>query len=287
MADYYKIKADFPIDLKKSFHWLQVAIKNYEPYSLCSDYVKHINKKSNKKLFKEIQSDLSFEAQYLHAAIYFLGGCGLEVDNNKGLELLQGESRKGNQYAQYSLAMIFLNSNPPNYAEAEKLLKSAGGSEYYWAQSKLEELMKQKAQSNSPQSNDMKTIDSSPAKPQGFFKKLFGGFVSSNAEVILQSMVESANAQAPMQIDDLTRLDGAKSIDSCTLCYLYTITSESAHNIDWGIAMSSMREQNLTNYRTNKDLSTFKENGINAKYIYKNTRGEVLCEYTITAEEMN
>jgi len=287
MADFYKIKADFPVDLKKSFHWLQIAMKNYEPYSLCVDYVKHINKKSNKKLFNEIQSNPSFESQYLHAALYYLGGCGIEVDNKKGFELLQGESKKGNHYAQYSLAMIFLNSNPPNYAVAEKLLKSASGSKFYWAQSKLEELKKQKPQSNLPQSNGMKTIDSSPAKPQGFFNKLFGGFVSSNAEVILQSMVESANAQAPMQIDELTRLDGAKSIDSCTLCYLYTITNESADNIDWEIAMKSMREQNLINYKTNKDLSTFKENGINAKYIYKNTRGEILFDFTITSEEMN
>ena len=130
---YYNINTDFPVNLLKSLEWLFLALKEFDPYSLCSEYLKYIDKNTSKKLFKEIQRNSSFESQYLNAIIFFTGAGGLETDNTKGWEIIQNESKRGNYYAQYSWANVLLNNATPNYAEAEKLLKSASESDYKFA----------------------------------------------------------------------------------------------------------------------------------------------------------
>ena len=171
---YYNINTDFPVNLLKSLEWLFLALKEFDPYSLCSEYLKYIDKNTSKKLFKEIQRNSSFESQYLNAIIFFTGAGGLETDNTKGWEIIQNESKRGNYYAQYSWANVLLNNATPNYAEAEKLLKSASESDYKFAKKRLEEIMKQKPESHTAHSQSVNSGDTSSAKPQGILKKLFG-----------------------------------------------------------------------------------------------------------------
>lgn len=112
---------------------------------------------------------------------------------------------------------------------------------------------------------------------------------SSRAEKMAQSYVvdtqlakaaAAVSKQAPMMIDEATRLMGAEVRPGRTFVYLYTVvnTTKATFPPD---ALGTIRQDLLEVYKKNPDMKPFRDLGVTVIYSYSDPAGELLGEVTI------
>ncbi len=100
-------------------------------------------------------------------------------------------------------------------------------------------------------------------------------------------VAKSLNEQAPLMVDQITRLDGANTDGQKLLVYEYTVVDEpTAKNIDWAAAESGLRQGQLEMIKSDRDFVGVIKLGVETRYRYKNSAGETLLEFAINSSHV-
>ena len=100
-------------------------------------------------------------------------------------------------------------------------------------------------------------------------------------------VTQSINDQAPMMVDQVTRLDGATTDGKRVVVYDYTVTDQStAQTINWAAAETGLRQAQVDIIKADRDFLGVVKAGVETRYRYKGTDGETLLEFVINANHV-
>ncbi len=100
-------------------------------------------------------------------------------------------------------------------------------------------------------------------------------------DAALSKGVEAVNKQAPMMVDEETRLIGAETRPDRSFVYRYTIVSTTKATFPPD-ALERIRQGILDSYKTNPQVQPFHDLGVTVIYQYSDPAGESLGEVVIT-----
>lgn len=101
------------------------------------------------------------------------------------------------------------------------------------------------------------------------------------------SVTQSINDQAPMMIDQITRLDGATTDGKRVVVYDYTVTDHStAQTINWAAAETGLRQAQLDMIKADRDFLGVVKAGVETRYRYRDSNGNSLLEFVINSSHL-
>ena len=90
-----------------------------------------------------------------------------------------------------------------------------------------------------------------------------------------------------MMVDEVTRLDSTEIGSDKTFIYYYTLTNKEKTDKDLEEMKKFLTYQIIHNVRTNEQLKTMRDNGVNVRYNYQDKNLEHLFEINVTKEDYN
>lgn len=97
----------------------------------------------------------------------------------------------------------------------------------------------------------------------------------------LRAMVEQANKQLPLMVDDNTRADSLAVLGPDLLGYNYTFLDAEKKDFDAEGFSADILPQLLSNYLTNPNFKPFRESGLSIRYTYYDKNGEALASVVV------
>lgn len=104
-------------------------------------------------------------------------------------------------------------------------------------------------------------------------------------EEVLRTTVESVNALAPIEVDEITRLDSASYQLPATLRYHYTLALDSLSAAERADMIEYMRTTLPERLREERGSAALSALGVELQYLYGNPSGEPLFVVEIAPEE--
>ena len=104
-------------------------------------------------------------------------------------------------------------------------------------------------------------------------------------EEVLRTTVESVNALAPIEVDEITRLDSASYQLPATLRYHYTLSIDSLSVAERADMEEYMRATLPDRIREEKGSEALGRLGVELQYCYFNPSGKLLLELTVAPTE--
>lgn len=104
-------------------------------------------------------------------------------------------------------------------------------------------------------------------------------------EEVLRTTVESVNSLAPIEVDEITRLDSASYQLPATLRYHYTLALDSLSVAERADMIEYMRATLPERLREERGSAALAELGVELHYLYGNPSGEPLFVVEIAPEE--
>mgnify|MGYP003701573811 CR=1 FL=1 len=100
----------------------------------------------------------------------------------------------------------------------------------------------------------------------------------------LKMGVESSAADLPRMVDEITRMDSAEVTGKNEVTVMFTII-DFPDNVDMDIFARTMETQLVENMRSHPQYEIYKDTGVTAKYIYRDSDGKVLLTIELTPEK--
>ena len=113
-------------------------------------------------------------------------------------------------------------------------------------------------------------------------------FDHRRANAFERALVQTSNdmnAKLPMQVDKYTRLDTTVPGPGKRFTYLYTISDTSAEQVDPAEVITALRPVVVNGYKTNPQFATFREQGVEMHYVYRDTNGRHLGEIAVSPKD--
>ena len=104
-------------------------------------------------------------------------------------------------------------------------------------------------------------------------------------EEVLRTTVESVNALAPIEVDEITRLDSASYQLPATLRYHYTLSIDSLSVAERADMEEYMRATLPDRIREEKGSEALGRLGVELQYCYFNPSGKLVLELTVAPTE--
>jgi len=105
-----------------------------------------------------------------------------------------------------------------------------------------------------------------------------GSSVSKEVEDGLKQAAEMINKQAPIMVDQITRLDKAE-VDGKELTYYYTITNTE------GIDKTELEKNVKAGLKNNPQMSMFAKYDVELTYKYSDADGKEFCKFSVKSSE--
>lgn len=107
-----------------------------------------------------------------------------------------------------------------------------------------------------------------------------------SADATLMAVASEMNAGLPMMVDGFTRWDSTAAAEPGRLIYRYTIM-----NLPDGVEAASLKDElrrsSGANYRTNPEMSWYRDNNITLQYQYFDEAGEFIMDFEIDPSEFD
>ena len=116
---------------------------------------------------------------------------------------------------------------------------------------------------------------------------LRGSIMIEERLAFIHGLVEQIQTQAPLDVDDCTRLDGATNDGVRTITYNYSLLEHKLPaGIDLKAARRSMKDAQLKVVAGDEDLKKMVQFGAQLQYVYAGRNGRVLIEYLIRRQDL-
>jgi hypothetical protein len=108
---------------------------------------------------------------------------------------------------------------------------------------------------------------------------------AASSKQALDSLVQEINSQAPQDIDEQTRLEGAELLPGRALACNFTLHPPENSPVT-AEALEKLRPQLLENYRHHPDFAVYRQFKLSLHYRYKDTQGRLIHEIVLTPAEL-
>lgn len=92
------------------------------------------------------------------------------------------------------------------------------------------------------------------------------------------------NKQAPMKIDQFSRLDSASTIGKTNFIYYYTLTEIEKSEVNLDTVNKYIRPNIIENVKNSPELKVYRDNNITMDYKYYDKNGKFATEISVTPE---
>ena len=110
-------------------------------------------------------------------------------------------------------------------------------------------------------------------------------FSVSAVDKELIDTASKTNANCPMMIDHLTRLDNVLAIPPKTIQYYYTLVKFENMFADTLLLKDQIKQNAINTFRTSPDAKFFRDHKIIINYQYKDIHGNYLFQINVTPEQ--
>lgn len=93
------------------------------------------------------------------------------------------------------------------------------------------------------------------------------------------------NAKLPIQVDRYTRLDTTVPGPGKRLTYFYTISDVSGEQVDPAEVITALRPSIVNGYKTSPQFASFREQGVEMHYVYRDADGRHLGEIAVSPKD--
>lgn len=111
------------------------------------------------------------------------------------------------------------------------------------------------------------------------------GFVDKSVELELVQVANELNKNAPMMVDQETRLDTTMAGPGKKLTYHYTLVNLTTEDIDIGELRAFMTTQIVNHVATHSDMQTLRDHRVTFAYSYKDKNGVHLTTIQVTPKD--
>lgn len=101
----------------------------------------------------------------------------------------------------------------------------------------------------------------------------------------LKDAAKELNAEAPMVIDEYTRLDSAAAVGKTKLIYYYTLKAVEKSEIDLDTMQKYMKQAVVEGFESNPEMKAFRDHDITLSYNYYDKNGELIINVETTPED--
>ncbi|HTK82392.1 MAG TPA: hypothetical protein VL633_08890 [Bacteroidota bacterium] len=98
----------------------------------------------------------------------------------------------------------------------------------------------------------------------------------------LARFAAEANKNLPVMVDKETRLDATEFGGNKRFIYSYTLVNYSKSDVDTSLFRKSMQPTLISNYKTNPQMQTLRDENVILHYQYKDKQGEFLVELVVS-----
>lgn len=103
----------------------------------------------------------------------------------------------------------------------------------------------------------------------------------------LKKAAKEINAQAPMMVDEYTRLDSAAAVGKTELMYYYTVKDIEKSEVNIDTIKKYMKEAVIEDLRLKPEIKAFRENNITLGYNYYDKNGDLIFDLKATPKDYN
>ena len=100
----------------------------------------------------------------------------------------------------------------------------------------------------------------------------------------LNNAVIELNKQAPVQVDEFTRLDSAASVGKTKFIYYYTLVNSLKAEVDLDTVNKYTKPAIIKSVKESDDLKPFRKNNITLDYSYFDKNGEFVMNIAVTPD---